>query len=421
MSKIMSKKESIEYTYGKKENSNTSKSTWDTRLLVKIMAIFLTLLFISLPPSFAEQTYRKVYFVNRVDGRASIHAGGEVQTWFGDTIVNDNVTIYTGIMAPVVIPYQHATQRSKRGLAGSGLPILRVRKHVDPKGYSSGLVNIMDGHVNENNASVEISVSPRRRDPQTLDTRTGGRVILSNHVQTILEGKAKAGLPRDGDKRHSADSFAGAQIQGAQIFKLIPMQGIPTLEVFGKDVMSGGAFEGNGIAGKQTDPYFMTITDLKTGEVMEEVVMMLSLEYSNAFYSVDDSGIRLTIDRSDPDSFVSLMFSSEFPWVLNPYTYGATLDADGLTAFGETPLDGWQITTTDDTVEAFFAFGPEGQPFDSAVVDPPDSFFIAKHKYKYDIGSSAGAFEVAVETPTPSPSPTPTPTPIPTPTSTSGP
>ena len=58
--------------------------------------------------------------------------------------------------------------------------------------------------------------------------------------------------------------------------------------------------------------------------------------------------------------------------------------------------------TTADTIEAFFGFGPDGQPFDAITVRPPDSLFIVEHEYRYDARAGGAAQEIlqAPEPPT---------------------
>src|SRR5262249_2682705 len=153
----------------------------------------------------------------------------------------------------------------------------------------------------------------------------------------------------------------------------------------------GGAFDTpvQRDRGEELDPYFVSLTNLDTQTVTREITATLNLEWSGALYSVDDSGIRLTVNRNDPLSMVSLAFHSELSsWVLNPYSYGATLTPTGFTAFGITPQSDWTVTTTSDTIVAFFPFGSGGQPFDVVMARAPDSLFVDGDNYRYDSGSS---------------------------------
>src|SRR5205823_8413528 len=134
-------------------------------------------------------------------------------------------------------------------------------------------------------------------------------------------GSASAGVPNDGDVLHSADAFGAVGIVSKGRF--VAAGGKPPLEeLTGSFMMRGGSVQASGKGGRALDPYYLTVTDVDTGEVSTQPLMRLSLDYNNAEYSVDDTGISFKVDRNDPNSFVSLDFSSAIsPWVLNPYTY----------------------------------------------------------------------------------------------------
>src|SRR5262249_15490035 len=155
----------------------------------------------------------------------------------------------------------------------------------------------------------------------------------------------------------------------------------PFTEVVGRTVVKGGSINivepgRPTVEDDDKDPYFVDLLDMDLDTVTRQEVMAREVVAVGALYSIDDNGIRLTINRRDPASSVSLSFSSAISsWVLNPYTYGAKLDATGFSAFGATPVADWVITPTADTIEAFFAFGAGGQPFDYAIVNAPDSQF----------------------------------------------
>jgi hypothetical protein len=226
--------------------------------------------------------------------------------------------------------------------------------------------------------------------------------VLINSVRAEISGTAEAGPVNDHHGHHSADSFAAVEINGKQTFMQTAAGQVPQVEVVQKTVMQGGAF---GVAprGKVTDPAFMTVTDLDTGFVIaREEIMAQTIEWADAMFSMDDTGIRLTLNKNDPGSSVSLLFIPSSPWIVNPYSYGASFSAAGLAALGETPLSGWTVSTDGDLVEAFFAFGPGGQPFDFAQLRPPSSLFTVGHNYQYDVGSGNGVFEIQAEIPEPS-------------------
>src|SRR5262249_33634955 len=78
----------------------------------------------------------------------------------------------------------------------------------------------------------------------------------------------------------------------------------PIVESIGRNTMVGGKInidtQGLDFIGGVRDPYFVTLTDLDTGAETVEEVMAQDLMWSDALYSLDDNGIRLTINRNDP-------------------------------------------------------------------------------------------------------------------------
>jgi hypothetical protein len=363
-----------------------------------------------------DGSYDKIFYTEGLKPTAKISAGALIETWAGDNLVDDTVTYKAAAAGPppvkaVTDAYKHAispTDNSPKTING-GLPVSDTRLTVDT-GYHAGPISIpTDNHTDPNSASAEITVDGLlHQDPQ-VDFRNGkqgiDRRVLVDSVRTELKGEAVAGTPKppvDTDKFHSADSFAAVEIMGGTTFTATPppANGVPTLAAYLGSILKGGAL-GNQKEGQHLDPVFVTLTDQTTGVVSRQIVMEQSVTWTDATFSVDNTGITLTIDRNDPASSVALGFTNALPWVTNPYSYGATLDASGFTAFGETPLSGWTVTQGPDTTQAFFAFGPDGQPLDSAFVRPPDSQFTTGDTYSYDVGTGGGLFEVASAIPEP--------------------
>jgi hypothetical protein len=367
----------------------------------------------------ADPVYTKTFYTHKVQADAVISAGARVQTWSGDRLVGDNATLKAAVAAAppnpavpaVQKPYTHANGLTGSKTINEGLPI-RSTDLTAATGYDPGEIQLTDDHRNPNSATAAIKVDPRVAAGPRVEVRLPPppgpppppgqpppttRKQLADSVKTVISGSAHAGKPVDFHTWHSADSFGAVELAGAQTFSVVENGQIPVLEAFAQTVMSGGV--DNTAPGKDRggnrDPLFVTLADLDTGSLTREAVMRQDLDWVNAQYSLDDSGIRLAVASGDPGSFVSLVFETLSNWVLDPYTYGARLDASGLTAFGATPLSGWIVTTGPIWIEAFFPFGPGGQPFDFVQVRPPESLLSVGHSYRYDVGAGGGVFEVA--------------------------
>jgi hypothetical protein len=125
--------------------------------------------------------------------------------------------------------------------------------------------------------------------------------------------------------------------------------------------------------------------------------MLETLAYNHAQYSLDDTGIVLSIDRHSPDAFASIDFTSKLSsWVTNPYEYHVRLDnTNGLQLSGDYLTSGWVETQDSDTTTFTLSYGSLGAPLDSATVVPDNSLFTVGDTYTYDVGSDGGAFAVA--------------------------
>ena len=364
----------------------------------------------------ADIFYMKEFFLDRVDANAPIVAGGVAETWASKEpeVKLPTLVVKAGDPAArppvpaVTLDYVRALVQTSQNKINKGFPISATGNTVDSDPNKNGIAflgNIVtsDGldHTAMNVAIATLSVQGRKAvGPRVLVRQPGGGTVeklLTDSVRVGIVGSAAAGKPTDGDRVHSADSFVGVEIKAKNTFQVVGGGDKPTVEAISRNVMTGGRFDPTAIAkGEVLDPYFVTLTDLDTNTATVELVMLQDLLWSDALFQVDDTGIRLTINRNDPESFVSLLFSSSTSsWVLDPYTYFARLDRAGLSASGLTPLSGRTVTMTSDTVEAFFPFGSEGQPYDDVLIRPPDSLFAVDHVYTYDIGASEGAFDIS--------------------------
>lgn len=352
-------------------------------------------------------SYDKVFFSSGVLPAATIDVGGVVETWAGTFPVPEFADVDPTRSLGLI--YQHASGLTGRDLITnpSGPPFgFPIRTAATVSTGFSGLATVPnDGHDNPNSALAIILVEPLMPGlgPE-VKVRDGGGVGLRllNTVRTRLVGSAIAGVPVDSDPWHSANSAAAVNIVGKAQFKVTDPGAIPTvMEVGSISASADGqcSIGGRDCSGAMHDPYFVTVRDLDTGLAVTQLVMSLTIDAADANYSIDNTGIRLTVRREDPESFVSLSFTNNFAWVGNPYEYGATLSSAGFAAFGLTPLSGWSVTETAETLEAFFAYPNAEMLFDRAIVRPPDGLFTMGHTYAYDDGASAVVFIAAASEP----------------------
>ena len=359
----------------------------------------------------------KEFYSNEVAENAPINAGGRVQTWAGSDLPEDDVTIKAAGAGPkgakgVTRHFVHAsTLTSGPKVLPPGLPIAATGNTV-AQGYT-GTTTTADSHVAPNSASATVTVDVQKfggaarirrpGNPPTFDT-----FILSNSVHGKIETRTTPGLPTDHDKYHSADSFAGAEITAAKTFiKTGTIGNVPIFQELGRNTVSLGgssavdrdnnASEG----GVLRDPWFLTVNDLTTGVSTRQEFMTEDITYSNASIVLDDSGMHLTVRLGDPTSVATIDFSTELPWVVNPYSYSVRLDDSGLTLGGSTSLGDWNVTTTGSTMTADLSFGADGMPFEEADVMPDASLFTNGDAYSYDVGRGGGLSEFATSIPEP--------------------
>jgi hypothetical protein len=354
------------------------------------------------------QDYDKVIIFDGVTAGSTFEGGALVETWAGSKKKDDEkVTFYPGISRLFVRadPTRTATD------AINGATLARIIKPVAGSNvvFGPGTTPLWNPpkitaddaptHSNHNVSTAKVDVFSEAVLVANING-PGGRPkanVFLNAVTANLTGAATAGAPKDGDMYHSADSWAGVFVENKKTFT--KMLGSPDPFAFAgvnKVGFAGTTDVSGGKAQRYIDPYFMIVNDLTTGESTINEIMSETITATGADIFIDNTGIRLGVNRLNPLSSVSFQFSSETPWVTNPYHYGATLDNSGLTLDGDIfPLSGWTTTMTSDRIDAFYSFGAGGAPLDFANVVPAASLFTLGHEYSYDVGAGGGAFSIA--------------------------
>lgn len=349
--------------------------------------------------------YKKTWYTTKASGGSEIYAGGELQTWGGSSVEEGTWRVDSGKNGNgfTDVKYRYAFKdRLSHEQINNGFEVHKTGKQVND-GYHSGLVTATDKDAEPSSATAQIDVEKQADAAVKLRQPGGGPPkadVLKNAVKTTFGGTADAGYPTDSHRYHSADSTAGVRIPGT-VFKVTDPGDTPVVEeaqgnvVFGgaSSSMQAGSPEKNKAAAVK-DPIYAVLFDLTTDESFLQEIMSQNIEYQDATIAMDDGGIRLTIDRNDPLSFVDLSFASTSPWVLNPYTYGARLDALGLSGYGFLS-SGWTIEQDADRTSAFYSFGSDGLPLDYAMVQAPAPLLTVGHDYELDFGSGNGVSEVA--------------------------
>jgi hypothetical protein len=298
----------------------------------------------ALPAS--AQTYEKFMLFDDVKAGAAIEGGALVQTWSPGRKNGEKVTFHAGITRL----FDRANPISKTAnVNGADLALIIKPVPGVAVAYGAGHKAIWDpaeitviddkDHTPRIFASSDIVVHTNPvletwvKDAKGVPKWTK----FKNVVGGSLYGTVEAGKPTDGHANHSANSFAGIHIVGAKTFTKI---GGPD-EVFHLAGINVVAYAGTArINGEKPDhhhidPFFLTVNDLTTGVSTRSEIMRTTIRATGADIFMDDTAIRLAIDRRDPLSSVSLAFSSETPWVTDPYGYGFTLDNSGLTVAGD--------------------------------------------------------------------------------------
>jgi len=356
----------------------------------------------------AAQDYNKFIIFDGVAADANLEGGALVETWAGNKEKDDKVKFkWVERLFTRADPMRTATDNV------NGATLVQIIHPVAgvKVAFGTGTTALWNpakitaddapAHKVHNVATSKVDVFSEAALATTRKNPLGGPPIpvgFVNAVTATLTGSVSAGLPADGDKYHSADSWAGVYVKNAKTF--VKTIGAP--EPFGfagedKVGFAGATDLSGGKPMRYLDPFFLTVNDLTTGVSTTSEIMSETITALGADVFIDDAGIHLAVNRNNPLSSVSLQFSSETPWVTDPYHYGATLDNSGLTLDGDAlPLPGWTITTTADRIDALYAFGPGGAPLDMATVVPPEALFTLGHTYSYDVGGGGGAFALAV-------------------------
>lgn len=356
--------------------------------------------------------YDKEFYANTIKADAKIAAGGIVETWYGSPRNNHEIVTLPG-EDPIVCKVCD-TPTKPPTLVGPrpGLPIALLPGGVTVSTDIGGGIATYeskahgDAHTEQNLGASGYIVETRDSGPKNVRIRQKGQPlqqkVLNDYVKANVFGNAFAGTPTppDKDRCHAADSAAGVMIQGAaETFRVVGGGDVPVVVAAGR-VFTGGAFnyeppgsqKRSRVEKGNLDPYYVSLVDLTTGETSTEVVMQHTMDAVNGHWEIDDTGIRLVVSRDDPEAFVDLAFDQPSSWVLDPYSYSAHLDINGLVTAGEL-TSGWTVSTLTETVEAFYAFDSEGMPFDYVEVAAPAELFNPDHDYTYDVGAGDGAFE----------------------------
>ncbi|MEN8132604.1 MAG: PEP-CTERM sorting domain-containing protein [Pseudomonadota bacterium] len=371
------------------------------------------LLALNTPLSFAGTIdYEKFFFLENPGGKVTkttkVLVGAEVDTWANkDSKKFDLKTItildLPGTKDDVTKDIRHCKEptHTASDAINIGFPLVpgaAVSEEELGNLASSLMVAIADTHDAPNKADAKIN------GDGGAEFNFEAWIEAAKSVQTVnkkdigfvkLEGSATAGEINDDDKCHSASSVAAVHIGALEAFTFDGSAKKPKINSFGKNTLigSGLSLPGTKSAKNAIDPFWVTLTDLDTGEAITEIVMSQILESVNGIFSIDDAGILLSISALDSESFVSLSFSSNSDWVENPYSYSYTLDGSGLSVSGDKfPLSDWTVMTTASTVSAFFPFGAGGQPFDVAEISPPDGLLVQDHTYRFAAGASEGVW-----------------------------
>lgn len=437
----------------------TARFTQNRRMYANAFVGVLAILF-HVPSLQADYRFRKELLVNNIPATVPIFAGGTAETWSDlgpktDTYVilrksnalgnksvthridhaktlTDSAHINGGILirpgngplprgiSPVLgnlgQPVTVASGYDPLGDRDTGLP---GDPDYDPK---KGFACAEDAHVAKNTACIRIKVDARNTTvPRQERIKISGVLstfFFNNYVSAKVRGWGKAGKPTDGHGLHSANSIGAVDLPGVTqdtytyIGPADPTK--PTIKVAKKinEVVAGqgetARIKKNSL-GKIIDPVFvslMDVTDLGPPAVVEiKEVMTTTIEWNEGVFERDDTGIRLTVDRSSPESFVSLVFATAASdWVEAPYSYAISLGTDGVnpvfSVSGEQlPESGWSLTITGDTIEAFFPFGSDEDFSEFVSLSAPDALHTIGREYTLDVGESVAGFELAVPEP----------------------
>jgi hypothetical protein len=345
-----------------------------------------------------------------VPAGATMTAGGVVETWKGNMKRDRDVAVTKDgkvrAMYPSAVALENKAALFRSNGTDYGLPIGLAPGNVDTRAAGSDPAAnlafsashfIFDFTDQSNNAEEELRIGLRNPNGQTIpvfdenNPKKPKMVALTNTVTAVMHGAAMAGTPVD-SKFHSADAVTAVAIAGQtfvrpQSKQMMPFKALGKQQVFVE--RSAARLDDKA---KAEDPYFLTVTDLTTGVSTTLLVMEEEVSTTNATVTINDSGIDLNVDLTDPTSSALLSFTNEFPGVQNPYTYQADLSPTGFSASGALS-SGWTVTDSGGRRDAFFAYSSDGQPYNSADVVPSADLVSAGDMYSYE----GGASEVAVD------------------------
>ncbi len=392
---------------------------------------FLVMQVLAVTDAFAV-TFSKTFYLSGAAAKDKIQAGAEVDTWAGATLFNGTKNLIVNSKGRVVnkVKYLHSNVRTM-GTTKLSVPALApfgARLEglpVSTNGLAEAFVLApgaapansllattaphVDNHTKPNSGSVSITASKLTLVPLKYKKRKGGKVkTITNYVKVGIEGFATAGKPTrpaDTDKAHSADAFGAAYIKGTKNYLYNGFVGnFPILKRVSKYNVGGGGFGTAGLktVNKAVDPTTVTLVNVTDGTEVSKTVMEMSVSSANGTFTMDDTGIRLAVNKNDPDSIASINFTSDFDWVVDPYVYGATLTTSGgiagFSSYGET-LGGWSFLETNDVIEAFYEY-VDGVLFEEVEVLPLSDLVTGK-TYRYESGDGVGAYSVASVVPIP--------------------
>ena len=376
----------------------------------RVLTPLLMLLAIAASPVGAEVIVGKNALLDGVNRNGNIIGGGVAQTWASieaGTVQSTHLVDKVG-NDKIEVTYSHSNSPAPTARAvvmdgGNpfGFPISTTGKKVQDNWNPAQPALAIDDHKIRNEARVLPTAFffPGATTITTWDAALSQRVrrTLTDLLSVGISARVKAGEIQDGDKGHSADAFGAVTAGAARVFVQTSADNELLWKAAQRMTIVGGSFAVPGEKHNQLvlDPYYLSVLDQTTNRIIgTQLLMDQSLNAKGALFNIEDSGIRFTINRADPDSFVSWQFSSDSPWTTAPYSYGVRLDNAGLTVTGNRyPLSDWTVTTTTSTIEAFLPFGVDGLTYDFADVRVPGSLLPVGDTIEVSAESDSGAWE----------------------------
>ena len=364
------------------------------------------------PRSAVAQYIKEIVFAG-VKPDAPLEGGALVETWVGDKKKDNAKVTFHGALSRI-FTRADPTRSDTKNINGATLDLIirpvpgvtvtfgDAKKDIWKPERVTAKDDPQHKAFNSANAKIEVTSEKNRTITARHSKHDTRATPLEGVVTAKLSGLATAGKPEgaptDADTEHSSFSFAGVYVKNASTFGDVNGDGEAFIAAGSNKVGWAGMTRGaaDEKPSEYYDPFFLTVEDLSVGDLWTTEIMSTTMRSFRADVFIDDVGIRLAIDPRDPRSFVNYGFTSETPWVTNPFSYGFSLDGSGLGVYGDVyALSGWSVTTTPERVEATYTFGAEGLPFDLVVVRPPSSLFRPGHDYAYHAGAGGGAVAIA--------------------------